>query len=255
MKIINSYFLNISLRNERKFIKTKKSLINVTIVSILFSNLRDNSVFLEASETDILITNCSIKQNHLISDYNDKSFIDCNECNAVIKSSTIENNYLNNYKWFYCYGNNGFVFQINDSKIIKNYGNSIFFNIVDQFSNIEITNCDISENNISNLFLIQNSQEGNVYFMNLRFEKNNAKKIILLKNIKKIIINSIVFYFNNWLYKDLKEEFIGPCILLENVANLVIAKLEITENFGLNNNAGLAIIQSKGLFLLNSSTI
>lgn len=193
--------------------------------------------------------------NYFISENNEEMAFDFNECNIFIDSTTVENNYLNNFKLFNSYGKNEFIFMISNTKIKNNYGNSIFFNIMGIFSLMEIIGCEISGNNISNIFLIQNSYEGNLSFMNVNFENNTAKKIIILKNIEKIMINSMVFSNNNWLYKNLYDKLIGPCMLLVEVGIIRIENIKIAENLGKSNMVGIAIIQSEALLISYSSII
>lgn len=254
LKIIDTYFENITENNKIAFITANKSLLYFTSFS-LFWNFFQKSIFFKGYQNDIFLKNSSIMDNYFISEKNEEIVFDCNECNIFIESSRIENNCLKNFKMFDSYGNNGFIFMINNSKIKKNYGSSIFLNVGGIFSNIGMSNCEIIENNFSNIFLIQNSKEGNVYFLNLTFEKNNAHQIVVFKKIHKIIINSVIFSNNNWLYKNLIEEFIGPCMLFQEFESLIIEKLDILYNLGLNNMAGLAIIQSKNELNSNSSNL
>jgi len=254
----NVSIFNLNFSNESTFIELENDSRLEFFQTPIFSNNFNNSNFLHSgAKTIISLIQCQIFQNTLITFSSESYSFFSSEYDFVMVNSTLENNTFSNYTFLLTTGDNESVCLINSSIISNNVGDLTIFSINGQGVEVILEDLTVVGNNLKESLIIIQETFAEVIINSVVFEENSANIIINLYFVGDVTINSLKFQKNNEnTDNNIKEA--GPCLKIEEMSNLRIEQLEISDNFAISNIPGIVIIQSNYIpdFLqINSSII
>jgi len=254
---------------------------NVSISDIICSNL---CKFIQANlNTMISIFNSSFNGIQLI----DSQFFNANDSSIILDTIYFFNNYVKSemYSQFVTsfINSNSNVTIINslfESNIISNHSSLLFFNPNDQdqfclnysiFQNnqgiysasylIFITGSSSSSYKMNEVFFLNNTgfesiidlqvASGFLTSSNLTFNFSCANQVMHLKDLKYILINSLICSNDNLNC----SQNSGPCLLAEDNQELTFINIEISNNIARSNVAGVIITQSSNTIGISTQNL